>query len=112
MMTRKDDLDYARAEAERIPTTATDPAAFADALARQLPVGIFALDFIDPALAAEYDAARAELKDLVPDLAEAGVDHPFTRMDEATRAWAVESYHAGVRAGAAYEYLRRALTDG
>lgn len=59
----------------------------------------------------EYKKARLELLRLYPALSNAGCNHPFILMDEATYGVLSVAYMEAVRAGAAYEGLRRALIE-
>ncbi len=57
----------------------------------------------------DYKRARLNLMRAVPELSNAGVDHPFVQMDEAVYAIVDEAWFEGIRAGAAFEHLRREL---
>jgi hypothetical protein len=86
-----------------------DPAAFAgDVIAMDRYDDLW--DHVAPAAAAEYKQQRQRLAALVPSVPLLGdLDNPWWKVDEAVTALTMESFEAGIRAGAAAEHLRLAL---
>ena len=57
----------------------------------------------------EYKRFRLALVQAMPELEHAAADHPFVLMDEAVFGIVDEAWFEGIRAGAAFEHLRREL---
>jgi hypothetical protein len=95
------------------PGAVFDPASFADQLSRGTVARLTMDNGVDQAAAAiaAYSKARFALIQLTPELEKGKIpfDHPFVEMDECMWWIANDSYWEGVRAGAAYENLRRAV---
>ena len=98
---------------DRHPDVIFDPASFASKAANGSIYDRAAEAGVNQAAEprAAYVKARFELIQLFPEFAEKNlpIDHPFIRMDECMWWIANESYSEGIRAGAAYESLRRAI---
>ncbi len=89
------------------PVNLADPVAFAMGVEGDIAEDL--INFQAPEELARYLQARASVLADLPILASVGIDHPWTKMDDAVYSWAGASYLQGVAAGAQYEALRRAL---
>jgi hypothetical protein len=65
--------------------------------------------YVAPAERAAYQRHRAAVVRWLPILGDITGISPFSEMDEAVYDWAEEAYLRGLRDGAAFEHLRRAL---
>ena len=88
---------------------ADDPAAFAGTMDAMLnwATGDDGLPSVAPDAEAAFLALRAEVERLAPFLADLHGRHPWGLLGDAAYDWATEAYVVGVRAGAAWEQLRR-----
>ena len=102
--------------ADDLPETPTDhrpfddPARFAqdaDGMLKEHWDELFS--YVAPAERAAYQRHRAAMVRWLPILGDIPGITPFSEMDEAVYDWADESYLCGLRNGAAFEQLRRAL---
>ncbi len=89
------------------PVNVADPVAFAMGVEGDIAEDL--INFQAPEEMAAYVQAHAGVLADLPILASVGLDHPWTKMDEAAYSWAGAAYLQGVAAGAQYEHLRMAL---
>lgn len=92
-------------------SAAFSPTAWAVSLAAGTTTNVLSESNINQAAAAlnTYKRARLELVTLLPELGDVPGDHPFIRLDEAVYAIWGDAWFEGLRAGAAFENLRREL---
>ena len=90
---------------------AFSPTAWAVSLASGTPANVLSESNINQAAEAlnTYKRARLALVTLLPELGDVPSDHPFIRLDEAVYAIWGDVWFEGIRAGAAFENLRREL---